>query len=60
MLTNVELAAKPRQSRRIATEEAIVEAFGRLMERGSVHDAGVNALIKEAGVGKKQDRKSVV
>ncbi len=54
MLTNVEPAAKPRQSRRIATEEAIVEAFGRLMERGSVHDAGVNALIKEAGVGKKQ------
>jgi len=54
MLTKVEPAAKPRQSRRIATEEAIVEAFGRLMERGSVHDAGVNALIKEAGVGKKQ------
>ena len=54
MLTDVAPATKPRQSRRIATEAAIVEAFGRLMERGSVHDAGVNALIKEAGVGKKQ------
>lgn len=54
MLSDIEPATKPRQSRRIATEAAIVEAFGRLMERGSVHDAGVNALIKEAGVGKKQ------
>ncbi|MFT4253060.1 MAG: TetR/AcrR family transcriptional regulator [Caulobacter sp.] len=54
MLSDIEPVTKPRQSRRIATEAAIVEAFGRLMERGSVHDAGVNALIKEAGVGKKQ------
>ncbi|MBI1686628.1 TetR/AcrR family transcriptional regulator [Caulobacter hibisci] len=54
MLSEIAAAPKPRQSRRIATEAAIVEAFGRLMERGSVHDAGVNALIKEAGVGKKQ------
>ncbi len=54
MLSEIAAAPKPRQSRRIATEAAIVEAFGHLMERGSVHDAGVNALIKEAGVGKKQ------
>lgn len=39
--------------RRQNTEEAIVDAFGRLLEREGVAGIGVNALIKEASVGKK-------
>jgi AcrR family transcriptional regulator len=47
---------KPRapQKRRLATELQILAAFGRLMERDGLHAAGVNALVKEASVGKKQ------
>jgi AcrR family transcriptional regulator len=39
--------------RRQHTEEAIIDAFGRLLEREGVAGIGVNALIKEASVGKK-------
>jgi AcrR family transcriptional regulator len=49
------IAAPGRQkARRRATEEAILDAFDRLLERGGVSALGVNALVKEAGVGKKQ------
>ncbi len=40
--------------RRAATETAILDAFDRLLTRSGVGGLGVNALIKEAGVGKKQ------
>lgn len=42
------------QARREATENAIIDAFERLLTREGVGGLGVNALIKEAGVGKKQ------
>lgn len=46
---------RPRQrARRAATEDAIIDAFGRLLANDGVSGLGVNALIKEAGVGKKQ------
>ena len=48
-------APRPRQrARRAATENAIIDAFERLLNRGGIHGLGVNALVKEAGVGKKQ------
>jgi AcrR family transcriptional regulator len=40
-------------ARRRETEDAIIDAFGRLLVRDGVAAIGVNALIKEAGVGKK-------
>ncbi|MFN7176456.1 MAG: TetR/AcrR family transcriptional regulator [Thermaurantiacus sp.] len=42
------------RARRRATEDSILDAFDRLLERGGVSALGVNALVKEAGVGKKQ------
>jgi AcrR family transcriptional regulator len=41
-------------SRRQGTETEILDAFERLLVRDGVAKLGVNALIKEAGVGKKQ------
>jgi len=38
--------------KRQATEAAIVEAFDRLVRRDGLRNVGVNALVKEAGVGK--------
>ena len=47
--------SRPRQrARRLATEDAIIDAFARVLVRDGVSGLGVNALIKEAGVGKKQ------
>lgn len=52
---NAAPVARPRQkARRAATEAAILDAFDRLLARGGVAGLGVNALVKEAGVGKKQ------
>jgi AcrR family transcriptional regulator len=42
------------RARRLSTEDAIIDAFERLLTREGVAGLGVNALIKEAGVGKKQ------
>jgi AcrR family transcriptional regulator len=42
------------QQRRRDTEENMVEAFERVLVRDGVSGLGVNALIKEARVGKKQ------
>jgi AcrR family transcriptional regulator len=42
------------QNRRKDTETEILDAFERLLVRDGVAKLGVNALIKEAGVGKKQ------
>lgn len=42
------------KDRRAATEQAIIEAFERLLARGGIGALGINALVKEAGVGKKQ------
>ncbi len=42
------------QARRVMTEEGIIDAFERLLIREGVGGLGVNSLIKEAGVGKKQ------
>ncbi|QMW22879.1 TetR/AcrR family transcriptional regulator [Sandaracinobacteroides saxicola] len=56
----VEKASKttaPRRTqaeRRAATENAIIDAFGRLLSREGIGGLGLNALVKEAGVGKKQ------
>ncbi len=55
-LSDKTLPKRPSRSnavRRRETEEAIIDAFGRLLEREGVAGIGVNALIKEAGVGKK-------
>ncbi len=47
--------SRPRQrARRLATEDAIIDAFARVLVRDGVSGLGVNALIKEASVGKKQ------
>lgn len=46
--------ARRQADRRAATEAAILDAFDRLLQRAGVAGLGVNALIKEAGVGKKQ------
>lgn len=45
---------RPQQERRAATEHTIIDAFDRLLARGGIAALGVNALVKEAGVGKKQ------
>jgi AcrR family transcriptional regulator len=42
------------KDRRAATEQAIIEGFERLLARGGIGALGINALVKEAGVGKKQ------
>lgn len=49
-----ESAHKPGKGRlkRQATEAAIVAAFDRLVRRDGLRNVGVNALVKEAGVGK--------
>jgi AcrR family transcriptional regulator len=39
--------------RRKETEDSIIDAFARLLVRDGVAGIGVNALVKEAGVGKK-------
>ena len=49
------VGTRPRQrARRLATEEAIIDGFARVLVRDGVSGLGVNAVIKEAGVGKKQ------
>lgn len=49
------VGTRPRQrARRTATEDAIIDAFARVLVRDGVSGLGVNAVIKEAGVGKKQ------
>lgn len=52
------LSARPRRrpqaERRLATRTAILDAFDRILARGGVSALGVNALVKEAGIGKKQ------
>ncbi|WP_448581227.1 TetR/AcrR family transcriptional regulator [Thermaurantiacus sp.] len=53
------LSATPRQrrpqaERRQATRAAILDAFDRILAEGGVSALGVNALVKEAGIGKKQ------
>ncbi len=45
--------SRSNSDRRRDTEAAIIDAFGRLLVRDGVSGLGVNALIKEAGVGKK-------
>jgi AcrR family transcriptional regulator len=46
---------RPRQrAKRAATEAAIIDAFERVLTRNGIQGLGVNALVKEAGVGKKQ------
>jgi len=47
-------AARSQRDRRAATEAAIIDAFDRLLAAGGIAALGVNALVKEAGVGKKQ------
>jgi AcrR family transcriptional regulator len=46
-------APRSNRVRRRETEDAIIDAFGRLLVRDGVAGIGVNALIKEAAVGKK-------
>jgi AcrR family transcriptional regulator len=38
--------------KRAATETALIEAFGRVVERNGLRNVGVNEVVKEAGVGK--------
>jgi AcrR family transcriptional regulator len=45
-------AARPKGAKRHATEASIVAAFDRLVRRDGMRNVGVNALVKEAGVGK--------
>lgn len=51
------LTSKPQSrrnsDRRRETEDVIIDAFARLLVRDGVAGVGVNALVKEAGVGKK-------
>jgi AcrR family transcriptional regulator len=47
-------SSRTNSDRRRETEDAIVSAFERLLVRDGVAGLGVNALVKEAGVGKKQ------
>ncbi len=42
------------RDRREETENAIIDGFERLLEREGIAGVGVNALVKEASVGKKQ------
>lgn len=44
--------SKVKRPKRAATEAAIVAAFDRLVRRDGLRNVGVNALVKEAGVGK--------
>ncbi len=46
--------ARPQQERRASTESAIIDAFDRLLAAGGIQALGINALVKEAAVGKKQ------
>ena len=43
-----------RQARRQKTEQRIIEAFGRIVDRDGLYQVRVNMLMREAGVGKKQ------
>jgi len=45
---------RSQKDRRAATEQAIIKAFEQLLARGGIGALGINALVKEAGVGKKQ------
>jgi len=38
--------------KREATQDALIAAFGRVVQRVGLHNVGVNAVIKEAGIGK--------
>lgn len=38
--------------KREATEAALIDAFGRVVQRGGLRSVGVNEVIKEAGIGK--------
>ena len=38
--------------KREATQDALIAAFGRVVQRAGLHNVGVNAVIKEAGIGK--------
>lgn len=38
--------------RRQASENALIEAFGRVVQRSGLRSVGVNEVVKEAGVGK--------
>jgi AcrR family transcriptional regulator len=46
--------SRSNSDRRRETEDAILDAFERLLVRDGVAGLGVNALVKEAGIGKKQ------
>lgn len=52
--TGVKRLRRPQAERRKATRTAILDGFDRLLSDGGVAALGVNALVKEAGVGKKQ------
>jgi AcrR family transcriptional regulator len=45
--------ARRNSDRRRETEDVIIDAFARILVRDGVAGIGVNALVKEAGVGKK-------
>lgn len=53
-LESGEIARPKQRARRAATEDAIIDAFARVLVRDGVSGLGINALVKEAGVGKKQ------
>ena len=38
--------------KREATEAALIDAFGRVVQRSGLRNVGVNEVIKEAGIGK--------
>ena len=40
------------KSKRLAKENKIIKAFEKLLKKNGLHALGVNAIIKEAGVGK--------
>jgi AcrR family transcriptional regulator len=40
------------QLKREATEAALIDAFGRVVQRSGLRNVGVNEVIKEAGIGK--------
>jgi AcrR family transcriptional regulator len=46
--------ARSNPQRRQDTEDAIISAFERVLVRDGVSGIGVNSIVKEAGVGKKQ------
>jgi AcrR family transcriptional regulator len=52
--TSVDTPARSNRHRRESTENAIIDGFERLLERDGIAGIGVNALVKEASVGKKQ------